>query len=223
MKLGLIADVHANSLALAAVLADMPPVETIVCAGDIVGYNPMPSKCLKRVRSVASTVVQGNHDRAVDSPQKYLGNPAVRAGLEHAQTQLSDQQQSWLQTRPRTATVADNEYLLVHSHPDPDRRGDYVFPDDTADLQPFFDEYSGIIHGHTHVQYERTVDGRRVINPGSVGQPRDGDRRAAYAVLDTERNTVDLHRTQYDIDRVYHEIAISDLPTASGERLYNGE
>ena len=72
----------------------MPLVETIVCAGDVVGYNPMPSKCLERVRSVASTVVQGNHDRAVDSPEKYFGNPAARAGVEHAQTQLSDQQHS---------------------------------------------------------------------------------------------------------------------------------
>ena len=106
----------------------MPPVETVVCAGDVVGYNPMPSKCLERVRSVASTVVQGNHDRAVDSPQKYLGNPAMRAGLEYAEAQLSDQQHSWLQTWPQTATVGDGEYLLVHSHLDPDRRGDYVFP-----------------------------------------------------------------------------------------------
>jgi predicted phosphodiesterase len=157
----------------------MPPVETVVCAGDVVGYNPMPGKCLERVRSVASTVVQGNHDRAVDSPQKYLGNPAVRAGSEYAQTQLSDQQHSWLQTQPQTATVGDGEYLLVYSHPDPDRRGDYVFPDDAADLQPFFDEYSGVIYGHTHIQYERAVDSQRVINPGSVGQPRERPERGS--------------------------------------------
>ena len=221
VRLGLISDIHANEPALSAVLADMPSVDTIVCAGDIVGYNPMPATCLERVQSAVSTVVQGNHDRTVESPQKYAGNPAAHAGLEYAQARLSNQQLTWLQMLPRTATVGNGEYLLVHSHPK--RRGEYVFPDDAADLCPFLDEYSGIILGHTHIQYEKTVDGRQIINPGSVGQPRDGDRRAAYAILNTEQDTVELRRTHYDIDRAYHEIAISDLPTASGDRLYDGE
>jgi len=221
VKLGLLTDIHANAPALEAVLADMPPVDELVCVGDIIGYNPMPGACVERVQSVATTVVQGNHDRAVETPDQYLGNPPAHAGLKYARQRLSDQQRDWLQTRPRTATVADGEYLVVHSHPT--NQGEYVFPEDVPALRPLIDEYTGVILGHTHLQHETTVEGRRIINPGSVGQPRDGDRRAAYAVLDTEQDTVDLYRTAYDIDRVYHEIAISDLLTTSGDRLYEGE
>ncbi|MCD2201639.1 metallophosphatase family protein [Halobacterium sp. KA-4] len=221
MKIGLISDIHANHPALAAVLADMPPVDEVVCAGDIVGYNPIPSTCVERVQEVASVTVQGNHDRTVENPDKYRANQMAYAGLEYAQSVLTDSQRQWLQDLPPTETFGGGDYLLVHSHPE--NRGEYVYPRNFPDLRPQLDDYQGIVLGHTHIQHKATVDDRLIVNPGSVGQPRDGNPHAAYAVLDTETNDVELHRTHYNIDRVHHEIVVEGLPSKTGERLFEGE
>ena len=222
MKIGLLSDIHANLPALEAVLDDLPPVDTVVCAGDVVGYNPWPSECVERIRSVASVTVQGNHDRIVDTPDRYAHNEMAHAGLEHADTELSATQREWLRTRPERTEIADGAYRLVHSHPDPAERDSYVYPRDFAGLRPHLDDYDGLVFGHTHVQHAATVDGRVIVNPGSVGQPRDGDPDAAYAVMDTDRNDVDLRRTAYDVDRVRHEIETEGLPSGTAERLTEG-
>lgn len=221
MRIGLISDIHANLPALEAVLEHMPAVEEIVCAGDVVGYNPWPRACLERVRDTATVTVQGNHDRTVETPHRYAANRMAEAGLEHAKRELSEEQRRWLQALPRDATFGDDQYLLVHSHPE--SLGKYVYPRNFPDLRPFLDEYDGIVIGHTHIQHEASVDDRLILNPGSVGQPRDGDSRAAYAVLDTEANEAECRRVEYDIDRVYDEIIAAGLPERTGERLFEGK
>ena len=110
---------------------------------------------------------------------------------------------------------------MVHSHPE--RLGKYVYPREFADLRPYVDEYDGIVIGHTHIQHEVRVDDRVILNPGSVGQPRDDDPRAAYAVLDTETGETDLRRVEYDIEYVADEIAASGLPKGTAERLFEGK
>ncbi len=221
MKIGLISDIHANIPALEAVLADMPPVDEIVCAGDVVGYNAMPSACVERVQEVASVTVQGNHDRTVENPDRYRANHMAYAGLEYTRNELTDSQRQWLQDLPPTATFGDGDYLLVHSHPG--TRGEYVYPENFNQLRTFLDDFSGLVLGHTHIQHKEHVDDRLIVNPGSVGQPRDGDPHAAYAVLDTGTNDVELHRAHYNIDRVHHEIVVEGLPSETGERLFDGE
>lgn len=181
----------------------------------------MPATCVDRIRDVATVTVQGNHDRTVDTPMQYAGNPMARAGLECARNHLSDEQRRWLRELPETATFGDEVYLVAHSHPE--HRDQYVFPEQFPDLRPLFDEFAGIVLGHTHIQHKTTIDDRLIINPGSVGQPRDGDPRAAYAVLDTETNDAELRRTRYNIDRVHHQIVVEGLPEAAGERLFEGE
>jgi len=223
MKLGLLSDIHGNLPALEAVLEDVPAVDRIVCAGDIIGYNPWPAACVERIRSVASVVVQGNHDRMVDTPQRYAHNEMAHAGLKYAEKELSGEQREWLRTLPERTDIAGGDYRLVHSHPDPDQLDTYVSPEEFEDLRPYLDEYEGLILGHTHIQHKSTIDDRLIVNPGSVGQPRDGDPEAAYAVLDTVTNTVDLRRTAYDIDRVKHKIALDGLPSRTGERLFRGK
>lgn len=221
MKIGLLSDIHANLPALEAVLTDMPPVDELVCAGDIVGYNPMPAACVDRIRADISATVQGNHDRNVETPERYVGNQMAQAGLEYAHSELSDEQRQWLLDLPSITTFGDGEYLLVHSHPE--NQGEYVYPDQFPELGVFLDEYSGIVLGHTHIQHKANVNDSFVVNPGSVGQPRDGNSHAAYAVLDTETNDVDLRRTYYNIDRVHHKIVLEDLPSETGERLFEGK
>jgi predicted phosphodiesterase len=222
MRIGLISDVHANLPALEAVLDDMPSVDAIVCAGDVVGYNPWPRACLERVREVASTVVQGNHDRAVDTPRRYAHNEMAAAGLAHAKAELSDEQIEYLLDLPPRTTIADGAYRLVHSHPDPDKLGSYVRPRDFPRLRPYLDDNAGIVLGHTHVQHAAEIDGRLIVNPGSVGQPRDGDPEAAYAVLDTDAEDVALRRVRYDVNRVIDRVEASDLPDMTGTRLLDG-
>ena len=222
MEIGLLSDVHANLPALEAVIEDLPPVDAVVCAGDVVGYNPWPSECVERIRSVASVTVRGNHDRMVDTPDRYAHNEMAHAGLEHAAAELSAGQREWLRSRPDRTDVAAGDYRLVHSHPDPGERDSYVYPRDFAAMRPYLDDHDGLVLGHTHVQHAATVDGRVIVNPGSVGQPRDGDPEAAYAVLDTDRNEVDLRRTAYDVDRVRREIEAQGLPSGTAERLARG-
>lgn len=231
MKVGLLSDVHANLPALEAVLEDMPPVEAVVCAGDVVGYNPWPAECLDRVREVAAACVRGNHDRTVETPERYRANRMAEAGLEHAKRELSTEQLEWLRGLPRATRFADGRYLLVHSHPAPEREDAYVFPDDFPALDRQLDEISkaderplaGLALGHTHVQGARSVDDRLVVNPGSVGQPRDGDPDAAYAVLDADAREVDLRRVGYDVDRVAAAVEREGLPERTATRLARGE
>ena len=220
MRIGLISDIHANLPALEAVLDDMPAVDDVVCGGDVVGYNPWPKACLERVREIASVTVQGNHDRNVETPQRYATNRMAEAGLEHAKRELTEEQRRWLRELPRSVSFGDDQYLLVHSHPD--QLGKYVYPREFPELRRYIDEYAGIVIGHTHIQHEAEVDDRLILNPGSVGQPRDGDPRAAYAVLDTETNEADIRRAKYDIERVYDEIVAAGLPERTGKRLFDG-
>lgn len=89
-------------------------------------------------------------------------------------------------------------------------------------MRSYLDDYTGIVLGHTHIQHKATIDGRLIVNPGSVGQPRDRDKRAAYAVLDTVADEVDLRRVEYDINRVISRVEECRLPTQTGTRLLSG-
>jgi len=221
MKIGLLSDIHANLPALEAVLADMPPVDEIVCVGDIIGYNPWPAACVDRIREISTITVQGNHDRNVETPEQYALNKMAHAGLKYAQKNLSNNQRRWLQDLPRTETIVDGKHLLVHSHPE--REDEYVYPQNYLNLRSYLGDYSGIILGHTHIQHTAEVDGGIIANPGSVGQPRDGNPHAAYAILDTTTNKISPQRVYYNIDRAYHEIIVEGLPEQTGKRLFNAE
>jgi putative phosphoesterase len=222
MRLGIISDVHANRVALEAVLDDMPPVDDLVCVGDIVGYNPWPAECVEIVRERCARVVEGNHDRNVTTPSRYSANRMAHAGLELASQRLSAEAKAWLRSLPRSVDLADGRLLMVHDHPEHVDR--YVRPAQFPDVRPYLDEYEGCLLGHTHVQGEATVDGRLICNPGSVGQPRDGDPRAAYALLDLDRSppAADLRRVAYDVERVQDAIRAAGLPGRTAERLGDG-
>jgi len=220
MKIGLISDIHGNLPALKAVLDDMPTVDTVVCAGDVVGYNPWPAACVDRVREVAEITVMGNHDRTVRTPHEYSANRMAEAGLEHAYEQLSEEQLAWLDSLPRKAMVGDERFMLVHDHPT--FQDKYVYPEEFPNLRRYLDDIRGVVLGHTHVQHKAMIDGRRIVNPGSVGQPRDGDPDAAYAILDSDDGSVDLRRVEYDVDRVISRVEEIGLPRKIGTRLLDG-
>jgi len=218
MRLGVISDIHANRVALEAVLEAMPPVDDLVCAGDVVGYNPWPAECVAAVRERSIPTVMGNHDRAVARDTGFRFNAQAKAGVEFAREELDDEAIAWLSDRPESLTVADGRVTVVHGHPaDPDR---YTYPEEFSPRM--LGDEDLLVTGHTHVQGHRTFDEGVVMNPGSVGQPRDGDPRAAYAVVDLDPLAVEERRVEYDVDAVADAVEAAELPPGIGRRLYDG-
>jgi len=218
MEIGVISDVHGNIVALDAVLEDMPDVDKLVCAGDVVGYNPWPGECLDTIRDADVTTIEGNHDRAVVTGQYPGFNDMAAAGVEYAREQLTDEQIEWLAALPTERTLFDGRVKLVHGHPDdPDH---YTQPSEfSPDL---LDDEDVLIMGHTHVQHHEIYDDGIVLNPGSVGQPRDSDHRAAYSIVDPDEWTVEQRRVEYDTSAVIHEVVEAGLPQQIGFRLTQG-
>ncbi|PSP58793.1 metallophosphoesterase, partial [Halobacteriales archaeon QH_7_66_37] len=170
------------------------------------------------VRERSIPTVSGNHDRAVASETRFAFNSMAGAGVAHARETLTEDQIEWLRSLPTTRREFDGRVRIVHGHPEnPDR---YTY---TEEFSPdLLGEEDVLVLGHTHVQGHERFDEGVVMNPGSVGQPRDGDPRAAYAVLDLDDLTVTEHRVEYDIDRVREAVAEADLPARIGDRLAEG-
>ena len=228
MRYGVVADIHGNLPAFEAVIDTMPAVDRWLCAGDVVGYNPWPAECVAQIRELDAATVMGNHDRAVASDTGFRFNSMAAAGVTYARDELDEDAIDWLAALPNRQTIASGEILIVHGHPEnPDR---YTYPDE---FEPAMLEGDArvTITGHTHVQGVREFDEGVVMNPGSVGQPRDGDPEAAFAVLDIDESDdaggtaaidVETHRVSYDIDRVVAAVEEAGLPEKIGTRLRKG-
>jgi len=218
MRIGLLSDIHANRVALEAVLDDMPTVDRLLCAGDVVGYNPWPAACVKVLRERDVPTVMGNHDRMVASERNFGANGMAQAGVTHAREHLDAEERRWIESLPRERVACDGRVKVVHDHP---RHQDhYTYPREfSADL---LGDEEVLVLGHTHVQGYRAFEAGLVVNPGSVGQPRDGDPRAAYAVLDMEEKTIKERRVEYDIEAVISAVEAAGLPESTGTRLRDG-
>jgi putative phosphoesterase len=218
MRIGVLSDVHSNRGALLAVLSDMPEVDALFSAGDVVGYNPWPAECVEMVREREIRSVMGNHDRAVASGTTFRFNSMAAAGVEHARERLSEDQMVWLADLPNERREFDGRVKIVHGHPDdPDH---YTMPEEFS--PGLLGDEDALVMGHTHVQHHEVYDEGVVMNPGSVGQPRDGDARAAYAVLDLDDLTVEERRVEYDVEAVQATVADAGLPRRIGSRLPEG-
>jgi len=224
MRFGVISDVHGNLPALEAVCEAMPPVDGVLCPGDVVGYNPWPAACIDRVREMGAVTVRGNHDRAVAFDGGRGFNAMAKAGVDYAREQVGEADMEWLRGLPSERIVADGRVQLVHGHPeDPDR---YTYPREFS-ASMLGDGIDVLLLGHTHVQAVRRFDDGIVCNPGSVGQPRDGDPTAAFAVVELDEHegtaAVETHRVGYDIDRVVEAVEEAGLPHGIGTRLRSGK
>lgn len=218
MRIGVISDIHGNLIALEAVLEDMPEVDAIVCAGDVVGYGPWPAECVAMMRDRDVPSVMGNHDRAAVADTTFGFNSMAAAGVAYAQEHLDESQLAWLRSLPTERHAFDDRVKIVHGHPDdPDK---YTYPDRFS--ARLLDGEDVLVMGHTHVQAHEEYDSGVVMNPGSVGQPRDGDPRAAYAVVDIAHHRVQEYRVEYDIDSVVAAVRDTGLPDRIGTRLYKG-
>ncbi|MHC1753422.1 metallophosphoesterase family protein [Humidesulfovibrio sp.] len=198
MKLGVISDVHGNAPALAAVLRAMEPVDALLCLGDTVGYYPFSSCVCRTLRSRCAIVLAGNHDRYVTAPPP-APNALLRASLDMVRATLSEADRAWLAGLPETWAAEVDGVRLMAMHGSPwDALEEYVYPD-----HPRLDRFASlpadvVFLGHTHRPMRVNAGNVLVVNPGSVGQPRDGDPDAAWAVLDTATRILQLRRVAYN-------------------------
>lgn len=213
MRALVISDIHGNAAALEAVAAE--PRDLVICLGDIVGYGPEPAWCVDWVREHAQLVVQGNHDRAagegIDPKCSARFRKLAEAASAFADRQLSPEARDYLAHLPSRADLSldDVELLFMHATPsDPHYR--YLGPDPAEWAHEIATVRADVVVvGHTHLPFSIPVAGRRVVNPGSVGQPKDGDPRAAYAVIDGSR--IELKRAAYAVERTVGLLAASDI------------
>ena len=238
--LALISDVHANLEALGTVLRAVKKehVSGILFLGDIVGYGPDPDECIDLVQSVSSILVGGNHDwAAVGLTDSFSFNRYARHAIEWTAETLSDAHHAFLRTLPFKATVRDKNILLVHSSPIEPERWHYI--SSIHDAIGYFTGFRERICcvGHSHVPFivERSSSGeiqghgtyckiskgsRYLINVGSVGQPRDGDPRAAYALMNDDE--IKIKRVSYDIVITQKKMRKAGLPEYLIDRLAVG-
>jgi len=222
MRVALLSDIHANLVALEAVLAEVTAAEEIWVMGDTVGYGPDPGDVLAALGERSARLVAGNHDRAVATGAGLeLFNPAARAAALLHREWLSAEERDLLGALPLTFAAADH-YTVCHGSPR-DPLWEYVFDRATAAAAMRSAETPHCCNGHTHVPAViELAGGRRMINPGSVGQPRDGDPRAAYAWLDTTTSAVELRRVDYDIRKTQDRMRARGLPDILADRLTHG-
>jgi diadenosine tetraphosphatase ApaH/serine/threonine PP2A family protein phosphatase len=208
--------------------------------GDVVGYGPHPDEVVARLREIGATGVRGNHDAAVlGSLGVEWFNPAARRAVEWTARRISPATRAWLADLPERAELG--EMTLVHGSPrDPTWEYVTTTPDAQANLVVLVTPYC--LYGHTHVPAAwrdgdghvealapsdgsvLALDGRRLLlNPGSVGQPRDGDPRASALILDTELRRVTWHRVAYPIATTQADIRAAGLPGWLADRLTGGD
>ncbi len=221
MKIVVVSDIHSNDVAFEAVLEDMPDTEHLLCAGDVVGYNTRPNRVVELVREHTVECVMGNHDAGIAGRRRMAGKP-LRA-MRWNKDELTAENREFVENLPDEYRETLDGVAIYMTHGSPrDNHGEYVYRPGYSLLQFFEDEPDLIILGHTHVPMVEQVNDTVVLNPGSVGQPRDGDERASYAVVDLDTLDVDIRRVRYDIDRVAEEVA-EEIADQYGQRLYLGK
>jgi diadenosine tetraphosphatase ApaH/serine/threonine PP2A family protein phosphatase len=243
VKYGILGDIHANLSALRAVLERFRAqrVDRILSVGDVVGYGAAPTECIALLREVGARVVKGNHDAAcVHELDLAYFNAYARAAVAWTRTQISREDCTWLAQLPLTLDLEDCS--VAHGTYSKPERFDYVQGerDAEASLDMLPTPVCFVGHSHVPIALVRLEDDplrtaraegletdlsdvhRALINVGSVGQPRDDDPRAAYAVYDVEEQRVVIERVRYDIDVEARRIRAAGLPPVLADRLFHG-
>ncbi len=243
MKYGILGDIHGNLTALQAVLGELraESVDHLISVGDVVGYGAAPRECINLLRELGTTVVMGNHDAAcIERLDILYFNPYAQAAVIWTRGVLSREDRNWLGALP---LVQHLEHCSVaHGTLFQPEQFDYIQSPRDADPSLDVMPLPVCFVGHTHVPVtlmrlrddpirtaytvESEVDledaQRALVNVGSIGQPRDEDPRAAYAVFDTEPNRIWIRRVAYDIEREAVRIRQAGLPQMLADRLFLG-
>jgi diadenosine tetraphosphatase ApaH/serine/threonine PP2A family protein phosphatase len=242
-RIAVVADIHANLAAFEAVIASWGEVDEVWCLGDLVGYGPDPNECVARLRELPHICLPGNHDWAalgrIDTGDF---NPAARAAAEWTAAALSSQTRAYLASL--SETLVREPFTLVHGSP---RSPLWEYLIDQASARANFDllqtDYCLVGHSHVPLMFATRADGRidarllspegplelggarRFLNPGSVGQPRDGDPRASFAIVDLDGGGTrfELVRVEYPIEETQARMRQIGLPEPLAQRLAFGK
>jgi predicted phosphodiesterase len=243
MRILVISDIHSNLTALEAVLAAAGKFDRTWCLGDLVGYGPDPNECVTRIRELPNLqCIVGNHDAAVLMQiDANTFNPEARSALLWTRKTITAETRDFLRSLPERVVIEDLGVTLVHGSP---RHPvwEYLLDAHTATANFNYFETPWCLVGHTHLPaiyaFQNTnyaasltvptanqtipLPNRAIVNPGSVGQPRDRDPRASFAVFDSENNTWNNQRIAYDIRDVQTRMERFSLPERHIQRLAGG-
>jgi putative phosphoesterase len=225
MRVAIVSDIHGNITALEAVLDDLrsQSVDAVYCLGDLVGYAPFPNEVIERIRRENIPTIMGNYDDGVgferdDCGCAYREEEEKRRGdrsLAWTKAHVTPENKAFLRTlKPEIRFEADGRRVLL-VHGSPRKINEYLFEDrPTSSFERLAASSNAdvIVYGHTHKPYTKLVKNVLFVNVGSVGKPKDGDRRACYAVLDTSGPAAEFVRVEYDLATVTTAIRQSELP-----------
>jgi len=238
MRVLVVSDIHSNLHALEAVLEDAGEFDILWSLGDVVGYGPRPNDCIARLEEYHHLAIPGNHDWGVLGKIDLSDfNRDARIANLWTRERLIPSSRSYLETLPET--IVEQDFTLAHGSP---RHPiwEYLFHVEIARINFQYFETRICLVGHTHVPVifwlrsdtsrceivpmpenvrVQLAEGRYIINPGSVGQPRDGDPRAAYMLIDTETLVIEPRRVAYDIAQTQEEMRQAGLPARNIARL----
>lgn len=239
MRFAIFSDIHSNLEALEAMLADANESRCthFVCLGDVVGYNANPHECVERVREMDGPIVKGNHDEQASlSKSSRDFNELAEHAISWTRDHLTDDDKEWLRGLCLQQSVGD--FTIVHATLDTPGQWSYVFNTLDAAASFTYQHTAVCFFGHTHVPmaFVRDEGIRRVkiehlridpakkyfINVGSVGQPRDGDWRAAYCIYDVDAKDVEQRRVPYDVETAQEKMIKAGLPPLLAKRLAVG-
>jgi diadenosine tetraphosphatase ApaH/serine/threonine PP2A family protein phosphatase len=226
MKIGIISDIHSNLEALEVMLKRLASekAERIFCLGDIVGYGANPNECIERVREICPVTILGNHDAACTghtSPEYF--NSYARAAIDWTMRVLSEDNLQYLKTLPLTHT--EDKMFLVHATPREPAAWNYISSQAEAETHfgaLTYGTTAFIGHSHVPARFEHTVGKKRIINVGSIGQPRDRDSRSCCGLYDTDTKIFDWLREVYPVQEAARKIRHAGLPEFLAVRLFIG-
>jgi len=250
LRILLLSDIHSNLEALEACLASAPTCDAVVNLGDIVGYGASPNEVTNRVRELGGTFVRGNHDKVVagiDSVETF--NPIAGVAALWNREQLAADHLKWLRELPKGPVILADIPGVQFVHGAPEDEDRYVVNVQDAVATLAASDASVTFFGHTHIQglfslragmvdavhpeypsignkesweFQLETGSTYMINPGSIGQPRDGDWRAAFAMFDSEKRAVTFYRVPYDVRSAQERIFAANLPARLATRLAAG-
>ncbi len=249
MRFLLLSDIHSNLDALEDCLTAGPSFDSVANLGDVVGYGACPNEVIERSRAVGKLFVRGNHDKACAGIMDVRGfNYIAAAAVVWTHHALKPENLQWLKDLPQGPLPLSPLKDTQVAHGSPRDEDEYLLVSDHAAVSAFDTDVPITFFGHTHmqggfivsdshettfrpefgdgdlVQYEFRLDrdGKYLINPGSVGQPRDGDWRAAFAIYNSDERKIDFYRVTYDVEKAQRRIREAGLPERLADRLRMG-
>ncbi len=242
MRVAVVSDIHSNLAALDAVLADAGAVDAVWCLGDVVGYGPEPNECIERLRALDAICIVGNHDlAAICQADLDEFHAEAAAAARWTGEQLTPANREWLASRPQRVVLPERRATLVHGSPR-DPIWEYVTNAYVAARSLACVATPLCLIGHTHLpssflarptgeievalrgpgSVARLDEGQLLANPGSVGQPRDGNPDAAYLIYEPEEGVLTWRRTPYPVEVTQRKILAAGLPPRLARRLAAG-